>query len=359
MMLFSQNMLEIALELAAEDSAYLDMAVKFLGHYLWIASATDRPGDLKDELWDEEDGFFYDVLRLPDGTGQKIKVRSMVGLLPMCAATVIPRSILERNPEFLDRAREAIRIDRTLFERIAPLDRAGVEGRHLLSVLNEAKLRRVLARMLDEERFLSPHGIRSLSRWHKDHPYVLTVQEREYRIEYLPAESNNAMFGGNSNWRGPVWLPVNVLIIRALLQYYLFYGNDFRIECPTGSGRMMTLFEVAKELARRIETIFVRGPDGRRPVYGGSRTFQEDPHWKDHLLFYEYFHGDNGAGLGASHQTGWTGVVARLMQMFAVMTPESVLRGGNHPMMSIYRRRGWLERPPASSASGGAGSGAR
>jgi hypothetical protein len=340
MMLFSQNMLELALELAAEDRTYVDMAVKFLGHFLWIASAMDRPGDHADELWDEEDGFFYDVLRLPDGTGQKIKVRSMVGLLPMCATTVIPGDILARNPEFVERAREMLRTNRRLLDRMAPLERAGVEGRHLLSVLDETKLRRVLARMLDEERFLSPHGIRSLSRWHKDHPYVFQVQGREYKVEYLPAESNTAMFGGNSNWRGPVWMPVNVLVIRALLQYYLFYGDDFRIECPTGSGRMMTLFEVAKELARRLASIFLRGPDGRRPVYGGSRMFQEDPHWKDLVLFYEYFHGDDGAGLGASHQTGWTGTVARLMQLFAVMKPESVLHGHTRPMMTLYRRRG-------------------
>jgi hypothetical protein len=267
----------------------------------------------------------------------------MVGLLPMCSVTVLSADVLARNPEFVKRALEMLRNNHGLLDRMAPLDKPGVKGRHLLSVLNETKLRRVLARMLDEERFFSPHGIRSLSRWHKDHPYVFTVQGREYRVEYLPAESNNAMFGGNSNWRGPVWMPVNVLIIRALLQYYLYYGDDFRIECPTGSGRKMTLFEVAKEIARRLEAIFLRGPDGRRPVYGGTRLFQEDEHWKDHVLFYEYFHGDNGAGLGASHQTGWTGVVARLMQLFAVMTPEAVLQHrNNRPMMTVYRRRDWV-----------------
>jgi hypothetical protein len=350
MMLFSQNMLELALELAGEDKNYAEMPLKFLAHFLWIASAMDRPGDQADELWDEEDGFFYDVLRFPDGSGRKIKVRSMVGLLPLCAATVIPADVLARNPEFVARARDMLRTNRKLLDRMAPLERVGVNGRHLLSVLDEKKLRRVLARMLDEERFLSPHGIRSLSRWHKDHPYLFTVQGREYRVEYQPAESNTAMFGGNSNWRGPVWLPVNLLIIRALLQYYLFYGDDFRVECPTGSGRMMTLFEVAKEIGRRIETIFVRGPDGRRPVYGGAKLFQEDEHWKDNVLFYEYFHGDNGAGLGASHQTGWTGVVARLIQLFAVMTPESVLQGKSRPMMTLYRRRGWVEQQAALAA---------
>jgi hypothetical protein len=325
------------------------MTFKFLGHFLWIASAMDRPGGQGDDMWDEEDGFFYDVLRLPDGTGQAIKVRSLVGLLPLCATTVLPPGLLERVPKFVARAQEFLRANRRLFRRMAPLDRVGVDGRRLLSVLNEENLRRVLTRMLDEERFLSPHGIRSLSRWHKDHPYVLQVQGREYRVEYLPAESNTSMFGGNSNWRGPVWMPVNVLIIRALLQFYLFYGDDFRIECPTGSGRMMTLFEVAKELERRLETIFLRGPDGRRPVYGGTRKFQEDEHWKDLVLFYEYFHGDNGAGLGASHQTGWTGTVARLMQLFAVLTPDFALHGSTHPMMMLYRRRGWMEQPQPPS----------
>jgi hypothetical protein len=348
MLLFSQNMLELALDLSAEDPSYVEMAIKFLGHFLWIASAMDRPGGRTDEIWDDEDGFFYDVLRFPDGTGQKIKVRSMVGLLPLCAATVIPPETLERIPGFVERAQDLLRANRKLLDRMAPLDRAGVNGRRLLAVLDEGKLRRVLTRMLDEERFLSPHGIRSLSRWHKDHPYVFQVQGREYRVEYLPAESNTAMFGGNSNWRGPVWMPVNVLIIRALLQYYLFYGDDFRIECPTGSGQMMTLFEVAKEISQRLEAIFLRGPDGRRPVFGGSKKFQEDPYWKDLVLFYEYFHGDNGAGLGASHQTGWTGTVARLIQLFSVMTPETALHGSTRPMMALYHRRGWPERekPP-------------
>jgi hypothetical protein len=275
----------------------------------------------------------------------------MVGLIPLCAATVLPADITERSPEFVARAADLLRANRKLLDRMAPLDRRGVNGRRLLSVLDERRLRRVLARMLDEERFLSPHGIRSLSRWHKDHPYDFVVQGRDYRVEYLPAESNSAMFGGNSNWRGPVWMPVNLLVIRALLQYYLFYGDDFRVECPTGSGRMMTLFEVAKEIAGRLEGIFVRGPDGRRPVYGGAKKFQENPHWKDLLLFYEYFHGDEGAGLGASHQTGWTGVVARLIQLFAVMTPERTLNGDTRPLMHLYHR-GWAEaegRPSGTS----------
>jgi hypothetical protein len=204
----------------------------------------------------------------------------------------------------------------------------GFAGRRLASILDETRLRRVLARMLDENEFLSPYGIRSLSRHHADHPYVVHVGGQEYRVAYLPAESDTGMFGGNSNWRGPIWMPVNALIVRALLQYFMYYGDAFTVECPTGSGRQLNLYQVAEELARRLANIFLRGGDGRRPVYGGSHKFQEDPHWRDLLLFYEYFHGDNGAGLGASHQTGWTGLVARAMHLFGTMTPEQALQFG-------------------------------
>jgi len=204
----------------------------------------------------------------------------------------------------------------------------GLAGRRLTSILNETRLRRVLSKLLDENEFLSPHGIRSLSRYHADHPFVRHVGGQEYRVSYLPAESDTAMFGGNSNWRGPIWMPVNALIIRALLQYYTYFGDDFRVECPTGSGRPMTLYQVAEEIARRLTRIFLKDQNGRRPVVGGFRKFQEDPHWRDYLLFYEYFHGDNGAGLGASHQTGWTGVIARIMHLFATTTPAQVLELG-------------------------------
>ena len=215
----------------------------------------------------------------------------------------------------------------------------GVGGRRLIAVLNETKLRRVLTRMLDEERFLSPYGIRSLSRWHKEHPYTFTVHGEMYRVEYLPAESNTGMFGGNSNWRGPIWFPLNALIIRALLQFYLYYGDSFTIECPTGSGRQMTLFEVANEISERLTRIFLRDGEGRRPVYGGTAKFQSDPHWRDHILFYEYFHGDNGAGLGASHQTGWTGLVARLIQMFGTLDGATLLKAESLAHAVAYRRR--------------------
>jgi hypothetical protein len=331
-------MFELSLELALLDPAYEAMVTKFLEHFLWIAAAMDRIGEHEDELWDEEDGFFYDVLKLPDGTATRIKVRSMVGLLPLCAVSTIPREAIERFPGFLDKAKLFLSRNQRLLKNVHPPALRGYNDRHLLSILNEEKLRRVLARMLDEERFLSPYGIRSLSKWHEKYPYVFTVHGEEFVVKYLPAESDTGMFGGNSNWRGPIWLPVNLLILRALLQYYLYYGESFMIECPTGSGKMMNLFEVAHEISRRISSIFLRNQEGRRPVYGGSEKFQSDPHWRDHILFYEYFHGDNGAGLGASHQTGWTGCVAKLIQTFSYLDPKSCLDRGMRPIASMYFR---------------------
>ena len=209
-----------------------------------------------------------------------------------------------------------------------PIASSATADRRLAAILDETKLRRVLATMLDEKEFLSPHGIRALSRYHAEHPYVFQVGDQEYRVSYLPAESDTGMFGGNSNWRGPIWMPVNALIIRALLQYHTYYGDDFTIECPTGSGRWMNLYQVAEDITRRLASIFLRGKDGRRPVYGGREKFQDDPHWRDLILFYEYFHGDNGAGLGASHQTGWTGVIARAMHLFATSTSEQFVELG-------------------------------
>ena len=312
MALFCQNMLEIAAELAMTDSDYEDMVLKFCEHFLWIASAMTHLGD-DTGMWDEEDGFFYDVLRLPDGQAQRLKVRSMVGLLPLCAATVFDGELMAKQPELGERLKAFLDARPELCAAIHDPRKAGVAGRRLASILDENKLRRVLAKMLDENEFLSPYGLRSLSRYHADHPYVIQAGGQEYRVSYLPAESDTGMFGGNSNWRGPIWMPVNALIIRALLQYYLYYGNDFTVECPTGSGRQMNLYQVAEEISRRLANIFLRDKDGRRPVYGGTGKFQDDPHWRDCLSFYEYFHGDNGAGLGASHQTGWTGVIARTM----------------------------------------------
>jgi hypothetical protein len=338
MAFFAQNMLEMSVELARHDLNYEPMVVKFIEHFLWIAGSMDHVGQSPDELWDEEDGFFYDVLAMPDGHAERIKVRSMVGLLPLAATTVIAGEDLARFPAVMRRIQIFLARNPELVASVAPIDKPGVRGRHLFAVVNEEKLRRILTRMLDEERFFSPYGIRSLSRWHKDHPYVFWAGGVEQRVSYLPAESDSGMFGGNSNWRGPIWMPVNLLIVRALLQFYLYYGDSFRIECPTGSGRLMNLFEVAREIAHRLVSIFLRGADGRRPVHGGVRKFQEDPHWRDLILFYEYFHGDNGAGIGASHQTGWTGGVAKLIQLFGSITAEQVLEQGTRPFMSVFRR---------------------
>jgi len=279
-------------------------------------------------MWDEEDGFYYDVLRLPNGQSQRLKVRSMVGLLPLCAATVFDGEMLKKCPEVAQRLHWFLESRPELRAAIHDPLKPGVQGRRLASILDETRLRRVLAKMLDENEFLSDFGIRSLSRFHADHPYVIQAGGQEYRVSYLPAESDTGMFGGNSNWRGPIWMPVNALVIRALMQYHTYYGDEFTVECPTGSGRQMNLYQVAEEIGRRLTNIFLKDKSGRRPVYGGAREFQEDPHWRDCLLFYEYFHGDNGAGLGASHQTGWTGAIARIMHLFATLTPEQVLQSG-------------------------------
>jgi hypothetical protein len=345
MALFCQNMLEIAVQLALERPAYVDMCEKFVEHFLLISSSMMHAGG-DTGMWDEEDGFFYDVLRLPEGRSQRLKVRSMVGLLPLCAVTVFEGELLAKYPEVRHRFlkfREA-RPELTAF--IHDPTKTGCANRRLASILNETRLRRVLTKMLDESEFLSPYGIRALSRYHIEHPYVFHTGGQDYRVSYLPAESDNGMFGGNSNWRGPIWMPVNGLILRALLQYYTYYGNDFTIECPTGSGRQMNLYQVAEEIHRRLASIFLRNSEGRRPVYGATRKFQEDPHWRDLILFYEYFHGDNGAGLGASHQTGWTGVIARGMHLFATSTAEQFLELG--------RVAGITEVEPAESGKKGA-----
>ena len=327
MALFCQNMLDIAMELAIRNPVYEHLAYKFVEHFFWIAAAMDRQGDHRDEMWDEEDGFFYDVLRTSDGRSGRLKVRSLVGLLPLCATTVIEPDAMRRLPALVERVRRFIRRRPEMEGTVSPMPPRCM-GRSLLTILDERKLRRVLSRMLDENEFLGPHGIRALSRAHLDHPYILHDGARQHRVAYEPAESSSPMFGGNSNWRGPVWMPVNVLILRALLQYYMYFGNEFRIECPTGSGQLMTLGQVAGEIAGRLRRIFLRDATGRRPVYGGAEKFQTDPYWRDHLLFYEYFHGDNGAGIGASHQTGWTGLIARVSQMAGLLTPEEVLALG-------------------------------
>jgi hypothetical protein len=318
MAFYCQCMLEMAIILCEYDSMYEEVAFKFVQHFMWISYAMDRMGEHHDEMWDEQDGFFYDLLRLPDGQATRLKVRSMVGLLPLCASTVFEGDFEQRYPRLVEMVALFRKRHPELASHVAPVGGSfiGLQNRRLLSILNKNKLERVLGYLLDEEEFLGPYGIRSLSRYHLDHPFRFWVGHQEYSVQYLPAESNTGMFGGNSNWRGPVWMPVNALIVRALLNLHAFYGDDFKVECPTGSGRFATLFEVAQEIARRLAGTFLRGADGRRPVYGGTEKFQQDPHWRDLILFYEYFHGDNGAGLGASHQTGWTGLIAPLLDLF-------------------------------------------
>jgi hypothetical protein len=340
MALFTQGMLELAVEITPYDPTYEAMVEKFIEHFLYIAAAMNKPGE--DGMWDEEDGFYYDLLRLPDGSPTRLKVRSMVGLLPLCATTVIEEWQRERVPQAVDMFKQRALQMPELLSSIHPTGpgHTGVADRGLFALLNEERLRRILSKMLDENEFLSPYGIRSLSKFHQQHPFVFYVGGQAYRVDYLPAESNTGMFGGNSNWRGPIWMPVNALIIRALLQYYLYYGDNFKIECPTGSGRMMNLFEVSKEIADRLTRIFLRDERGRRPVYGGTEKFQCDPHWRDYVLFYEYFHGDNGAGLGASHQTGWTGVVAKLIQLFGVLDARKALEGGKRAAFVSGRTAG-------------------
>ncbi|PSB26680.1 MGH1-like glycoside hydrolase domain-containing protein [Stenomitos frigidus] len=324
MVFFSQRMLQIAVELAIHDPLYEDLASKFFEHTLWIAGAMDRIGENCDELWDEEDGFFYDLLRLPNGDCQRLKVRSMVGLLPLMAIAVFPSHVFEKLPKFKERAQSFLMRHPELTANIHLPTTPGVNGRLMLAIMNEQKLRRVLSRMLDEAEFLSDYGIRALSRHHHDHPFIFHHAGQEFRVDYLPGDSNTGMFGGNSNWRGPIWMPVNFLLLRALIYLYGYYGDAFTIEYPTGSGQQKTLFDVWQAVSDRITQIFLKDELGRRPIYRSAEKFQTDPYWQDLILFYEYFHGDNGAGIGASHQTGWTGCIARIIQTTGFVTKEMI-----------------------------------
>ncbi len=314
MAMYALNLLAIAMELAKEDPAYEDVASKFWEHFLHIARAMNNRGDEEVRLWDDVDGFFYDVLHLPHGKPLPMKVRSMVGLIPLFAVETLEPELLGQLPDFKRRMEWFINNRPDLTQNVACMRSPGNAERRLLSIVNRDQLLRVLRYMLDENEFLSPYGIRAISRFHKDNPYVLQVNGTQHRVDYEPAESSNGLFGGNSNWRGPIWFPLNYLLVESLQKFHRYLGDDFKVECPTGSGQMMTLWEVAGELSRRLSRIFLRGADGRRPVFGGIEKFQTDPNWQDMILFHEYFHGDNGAGLGASHQTGWTGVVAKLLQ---------------------------------------------
>jgi len=328
MAMFCLDMLTIALELSLENPVYEDLACKFYEHFIHIAGAMDRIGINNDELWDEEDGFYYDVLLFPHGDATRIKVRSMVGLIPMFASAVFTGDVTDHLPTFKERSSYFAKQNAALVTNIHNPDAPGVAGRHMLSPVNRQKLERILRKMLDESEFLSPYGIRALSRYHKDHPYTFTLDGHGYRVDYEPAESTTGLFGGNSNWRGPIWMPVNALLVQALRRMYSYYGDDFTVECPVGSGHQMTLWGVADEIARRLSSTFLRDAQGRRPVYGHSKKFQTDPHWRDLILFYEYFHGDNGAGIGASHQTGWTGLITWLMMSLHALDPKEVLEKG-------------------------------
>jgi len=312
--MYCLNMLAIAIELASEDPAYEDVASKFWEHFLYIAHAMNHLGDEHSRLWNEEDGFYYDVLSLPDGTGFPMKVRSMVGLIPLFAVETLEPETLSQMSGFKRRLNWFIDNRKDLTGNVACMRTRGKGERRMLSILDRDQLRRVLKVMLDENEFLSPYGIRALSKVHKDHPYTLQVDGKEHRVSYEPAESSTGLFGGNSNWRGPIWFPVNYLIIESLQKFHHYLGSDYKVECPTGSGQMMTLWEVAADLSRRLNRIFLRDSNGRRPVFGDIEKFQIDPNWSDLILFHEYFHGDTGRGLGANHQTGWTGLVAKLIQ---------------------------------------------
>jgi hypothetical protein len=314
MAMYTLNLMAIALELAREDQAYEDVASKFWEHFIFIAHAMNNIGRDNVDLWNEEDGFYYDVLHTPEGHHIPMRVHSIVGLIPLFAIETLESEVLDHLPGFRRRMEWFIQNRPDLTGNVASMDLPGRKERRLLSVVNTNRLRRVLKMMLDENEFYSPYGIRALSRFHLENPYILKLYGTEHRVDYEPAESSTGLFGGNSNWRGPIWFPINYLIIESLQKFHHYLGDTFKVECPTGSGRMLTLWEVAADISRRLSSLFLRDADGRRPVYGATTKFQSDPHWRDLLLFYEFFHGDNGAGLGASHQTGWTGLVAKLLQ---------------------------------------------
>ena len=314
MAMYTLNLLAIAMELAGTDPAYEDVASKFWEHFLYIANAINHLGCDGAGMWDEADGFFYDVLHTPGDGHIPLKVRSMVGLIPLFAVETLEPELVNRLSGFRRRLEWFLDHRSDLTRNVACMRTAGQGERRLLSIVNGDQLRRILRLMLDENQFLSPYGIRAISRVHHEHPYVFSVNGHEHRVDYEPAESSTGLFGGNSNWRGPIWFPVNYLLVESLQKSHHYLGEEFKVECPTGSGRMMTLWEVAAEISRRLTRIFLQGPDGSRPVHGADERFRTDPHWRDLVLFYEYFHGDNGRGVGASHQTGWTGLVAKLLQ---------------------------------------------
>ena len=323
MAMYSLNMLTIALELAKENPVYEDMATKFFEHFIYIADAMTHIGeDGGTQLWDEDDGFFYDVLHLPDDSRVRLKVRSIVGLIPLFAVTTLEPELLDRLPNFKQRLEWFISNRPTLKRNVACMESQGIGARRMLALCyatidrleSQDRLRQILAKLLDENEFLSDYGIRALSKYHDEHPYTFYVDGDAHTVSYEPAESTSPLFGGNSNWRGPIWFPINYLLIESLQKFHHYLGDDFKVECPTGSGNWLNLWQVADEISRRLTQIFLPNESGQRPLYGKIEQFQNDPHWRDLILFHEYFHGDNGAGIGASHQTGWTGAIAKLIQ---------------------------------------------
>jgi hypothetical protein len=314
MAMYTLNLLAIALELAREEPEYEDVASKFWEHFIYIANAINHCGKDAIGLWDETDGFFYDVLRSPDGSKFPMRVRSMVGLIPLFAVETLEPEVLDRLPGFKRRLEWFIENRPDLLGNLTCMGRRGTHERRLLSLVNPAQLRRILKTMLDESEFLSPYGIRALSRHHRQHPYIIGANGTEHRVDYEPGESSTGLFGGNSNWRGPVWFPLNYLLIESLQKFHHYLGDDFTVEFPTGSGKMLTLQQVAAQLSHRLTGLFLRNEGGHRPVFGKHEKFQKDPHWRDLLLFHEYFDGDKGIGLGASHQTGWTALVTKMLQ---------------------------------------------
>jgi hypothetical protein len=311
--MFSLNMMTIAIELARQNAVYEDIATKFFEHFLSIAEAMNNLGGEGIPLWDEEDEFFYDVLHLPRGDNIRLKVRSLVGLVPLLAVETMEPVVLEELPGFRSRLEWYLSYRPDLARLVSRWSEPGRGDRRLLALVRGSRMKRLLRRMLDPDEFLADHGVRSVSRYHRDHPYVLHAGDSTFSVRYEPSESHSGLFGGNSNWRGPIWFPINYLLIEAVQKFHHYYGDDFKVECPTHSGRFLTLAQVADELEGRLVSLFLRDERGRRPFHGANERLQGDPHFRDHLLFHEYFNGDTGEGLGASHQTGWTGLVAKLI----------------------------------------------
>ncbi len=312
--MYSLNLMKIALELALYNPVYQDLATKFFEHFLFIANAMANMGEGDCGLWDDEDKFFYDVLKLPDGVNEKLKVRSMVGLIPLFAVEVLEQDTLDALPEFAARLKWFLDNRPELASLVSRWQEKGGGERHLLSLLRGHRMKKMLLRMLDESEFLSGYGIRALSKYHEQHPYEIWVKGTKFSVEYAPGEGTSGLFGGNSNWRGPIWMPANYLIVESLQRFHYYYGEDFKVECPTGSGKYLTLDEIATFISGRLSSIFLANAEGKRPVLAAYGKFQDDEYFKNYVLFHEYFHGDTGRGVGASHQTGWTGLIGKLLQ---------------------------------------------